>query len=71
MSSFSCDITEQYLDKLYEDIHKEQLKLMTDFKGGCDLAKEKYIQQQITMMNTLMITAMRLRNLRKKITLDA
>jgi len=65
------DISEQYLDKFYDDIHKEQLRLMGDFKSGCDLAREKDIQQQITLMNTLMITAMRLRNKRKKNYLDA
>jgi hypothetical protein len=65
------DISEQYLDKFYDDIHKEQLRLMNDFKGGCDLAREKDIQQQITLMNTLMMTAMRLRNKRKKNYLDA
>ena len=70
MNTFGCDITEQYLDKFYDDIHKEQLKLMGDFKSGCDLAKEKDIQQQMTLMNTLMMTAMRLRNKRKKINLE-
>jgi Sec7-like guanine-nucleotide exchange factor len=65
------DISEQYLDKFYDDIQKEQLRMMNDFKSGCDLAKEKDIQQQITLMNTLMMTAMRLRNKRKKSYLDA
>ena len=62
----NSDITEQYLDKFYQDIHKEQLRMMEDFKTGCDLAKEKDIQQQISLMNTLIMTAMRLRNKRKK-----
>ena len=65
------DISEQYLDKFYDDIQKEQLRMMNDFKSGCDLAREKDIQQQITLMNTLMMTAMRLRNKRKKSYLDA
>ena len=65
------DISEQYLDKFYDDIHKEQLKMMNDFKGGCGLEKEKDIHKQISLMNTLMMTAMRLRNARTKNYLDA
>ena len=67
MSSYNIDITEAYLDRFYQDIHQEQMKLMTDYKGGSnDLAKEKYIQQQITLMNNLMMSCMRLRNIRKR-----
>lgn len=67
MSSFTSDITEQYLDKLYEDLSKEQGKLLTDIKTGCDSVKETENQKQFTLLNTLMMTTLRLRNLRKKI----
>ena len=63
----TTDITEQYLDKLYEDLSKEQGKLLQDIKTGCDATKDKDNQQQFTMINTLMINALRLRNLRRKI----
>jgi predicted ATPase len=67
MSSFSTDITEQYLNKVYEDLQKEQMKLMNDMKTGCDNVKEKDITKQITLINTINVAIMRLRNTRKKV----
>jgi hypothetical protein len=61
------DLTEQYLDKLYDDLQKEQQKLLQDIKSGCDNVKEVENQKQFTILNTLMINTLRLRNLRKKI----
>jgi hypothetical protein len=61
------DITEQYLDRLYDDLQKEQMKLLQDIKTGCDKQKEKDNQKQFTYLNTLMITCLRLRNLKKQI----
>ena len=72
MSSFGNDITEQYLNKTYEDFSKEQMRLMTAMKNGGDLEekqKELDTQKQITMLNTLMINVLRFRNLRKAILL--
>jgi predicted ATPase len=66
MSSFGNDITEQYLNKMYEDLQKEQLKLMNDMKTGCDNVKERDITKQITLINTINVAVMRLRNIRKK-----
>ena len=40
------DITEQYLDKMYDDFHKEQMSLLQDIKTGCDRVKEKDNQKQ-------------------------
>lgn len=61
------DITEQYLDRLYDDFQKEQMKLLQDIKTGCDKQKEKDNQKQFTYLNTLLITCLRLRNLKKQI----
>ena len=61
------EITDKYLDKLYNDLHCEQMRLMNIFKTGCDAERDKDIQQQITLINTIMITAIRLRNKRKKV----
>jgi hypothetical protein len=75
MSSFQMsDLTEQYLDKLYDDLSKEQMRLMTELKNCKDpehTAKEQDIQKQLTLLNTLMISTLRLRNLKKKIMLKA
>jgi hypothetical protein len=75
MSSFQMsDLTEQYLDKLYDDLSKEQMRLMTEMKNCKDpesSSKEQDIQKQLTLLNTLMISTLRLRNLKKKIVLKA
>ena len=70
--NFGCDISEQYLNKLYEDFSKEQMRLMTVMKNGGDAEekeKEIEVQKQITSLNALMIAILRLRNLRKQILL--
>jgi fructose-bisphosphate aldolase class 1 len=46
MSSFSTDITEQYLNKVYEDLQKEQMKLMNDIKTTNVVCREKEKQKQ-------------------------
>ena len=58
------DINEYYLNKVYEDFHKEQLKLMNDMKTGIDNEKQKAITKQISLMNTIMISCLRIRNIR-------
>ena len=74
MNSFigGNDITEQYLNKCYEDFSKEQMRLMTDMKNATtsefEADKEAEITKQITLLNSLMMGVMRLRNLKKKIT---
>jgi hypothetical protein len=61
------DLTEQYLDKLYDDLSREQQSLLTDIKSGTSDSKEKELQKQFTILNTLMMNTLRLRNLKKKI----
>jgi hypothetical protein len=64
----NTDITEQYLNKVYEDLFKEQMKLMADMKsGGNELQKDRDITKQITLINQLTLGTMKLRNLRKQI----
>lgn len=68
MSFCGTDITEQYLNKLYEDLHKEQMNLMTKIKNSSEPEnrdKEKDITKQITLINSLMMGALRLRNVRQ------
>jgi hypothetical protein len=59
-------ITEQYLNRFYEDLQKEQMTLMNEMKLGCDATKEKDITKQISLINTLLINSLRLRNVRQK-----
>jgi len=69
MNHFSgSDITEQYLNKFYEDLHKEQLSLMNSIKSSGDSddkSKDKDITKQISLINGLMMGALRLRNVKK------
>jgi len=75
--NFGVDITEQYLNKCYEDFSKEQMRLMNDMKqsgggGGGENEpkdKERDIQKQLTMLNSLLLQLLRLRNLRKSLLL--
>lgn len=72
MSGMFSDLTENYLDKLYDDLSKEQMRLLTEMKNckepeNCH--KEQDIQKQLNLLNTLMISSLRLRNLKKKIQL--
>jgi hypothetical protein len=64
---FGRELNEQYLNNLYEDLQKEQMTLMTDMKTDTSTEKEKDITKQLTLLNTLMLNIMRLRNLKKQI----
>jgi hypothetical protein len=61
------DITDQYLDKLYDDLSREQGKILQDIKTGCELVKEVDNQKQFTLLNTLMMNVLKLRGLRQRI----
>jgi len=64
----NSDITEQYLNKVYEDLHREQMTLMNSMKAQADdKEKEKSVTKQITIINNLMLGSLRLRNLRKQL----
>ena len=72
--NFGADITEQYLNKCYEDFSKEQMRLLNNMKqsGGGENEpkdKERDIQKQLTMLNSLLLQLLRLRNLRKSLLL--
>ena len=71
MSSFGLgtDISTQYLDRLYDDFSKEQLRLLGDLKTdvSTDITKDIAVQKQLSLLNTLVVSVLRLRNLKKKI----
>jgi hypothetical protein len=62
----NSEITEQYLNQVYETLQREQLKLMNDIKLGNSEVKENQITKQISAINTINLNIMRLRNIRKK-----
>jgi len=63
----NSDITEQYLNRFYEDLHREQMTLMNSMKSTTEKENEKSITKQITQINQLMLGSLRLRNLRKQL----
>ena len=65
----NSDITDQYIVKLYDDLQKEHQRLLNDMKNlnQESLTKETDIQKQISIISTLMTSALKLRNLKKKI----
>jgi hypothetical protein len=63
-----ADITPQYLDKLYEDIHREQLNLMNKLKNRSPSEPdiEKEIIKQTSIYNILMVNVLKLKNIKTK-----
>lgn len=69
--NFSNDITNQYLEKVYDDLSKESFNLMNSIKSSSpdlvdDEKKQTLITKQITLINSINMSIVRLRNLRKK-----
>jgi len=52
---------------MYDDLQKEQSRLTNDLKTGSDVVKEKDIMKQISIINSLIMNILKLRNLRKRI----
>jgi len=63
------DITEQFLNDCVDKFNREQMRLLTDLKGSqtTDDIKDKDIQKQFTLLNSLVSSLLRLRNLKKAI----
>ena len=62
------DLTETSLNQIYDLMSKEQLNQMNVIKTSTELEdkREKSVQKQLSLLNTIMISILRLRNLRKK-----
>lgn len=68
MSCYGAEMTPQSLDRLYDELSKEQMRLMSDFKtdvSSSEIKKDLSTQKQLTLINTIMISVLRLRNLKK------
>lgn len=66
------DLTEQNLNSIYDLLSKEQMNHMNTLKtASTDIEekREKSIQKQLSLLNTIQISILRLRNLRKKETM--
>lgn len=67
------DITNQYLEKLFDDFQREHQRLLNDLKhlNADSMGKETEIQKQIALVNTLMTNTLKYKNLKSKIALKA
>ena len=62
------DLGENQLNRMYEDFTKEQTKLQTDLRNGIDDAsKQKDIEKQLVILNSIATNIIRLRTLKKQI----
>ena len=61
------EMTENYLEQLYDNLSIEHMRLMTELKKNDETVKETDIQKQLTMLNMLMVGSLKLKNLKKKI----
>ena len=62
------DLTEQSLNQIYDVISREQQSHMNTIKTSNDIEekREKSINRQLSLLNTIMLSVLRLRNLKKK-----
>lgn len=66
------DLNESSLNQMYDIFSKEQLNQMNVIKTSStelEDKREKSIQKQLSLLNTIQISILRLRNLRKKETM--
>lgn len=66
--NFGCDITEQYLIKIYDDLQQEQLRLMNNIKNNSEdePKRNSSVTKQISYINAINMNIIKLRNVRKK-----
>jgi len=63
------EITEQFLNDLFDKFSSQQMRLLTQMKQGNTEEKDKQIQKELTFLNTLATTVLRYRNHKKSIIL--
>ena len=61
------EINEQYLNRLIDDMSREQMKIMNEVKTETNVEKSKDNYKQLTILNQLFAIILRLRNVRKTI----
>jgi len=59
------EITEQFLNDLFDKLSTEQMRLLASMKQGNTEEKDKDIQKQMSFLNTLVTNILRYRNHKK------
>jgi hypothetical protein len=64
----SCEITDQFLDKLYDDISREEARLTTSLMHCKDYTEisDKDIQRQCQLLHVISQSTLKLKIFRKK-----
>lgn len=62
------ELSEHNLNNMYDIFSKEQMNCLNTIKTNkeVDEKREKSIQKQLSLLNSILINILRLRNLRKK-----
>ena len=58
-------LTEQYFDRVYEDLSREHVKLLQNLRNGT--GDEKPTMKQVAMLASLQMAILKLRNFRKQL----
>ena len=65
----TSEINEQYLQRLLDDIRKEQSNLFSDSRTETNIEKCKDITKQVSITSQLLLILIRYKNLKKTIQL--
>jgi hypothetical protein len=63
------DLTEQYLESVYDCFLREQLRILQDVKSGSTEHKATSEHKQISLLTSLLSGVLKLRDLKRKETL--
>ncbi len=64
-------LTIDYLNRLHDDLSKEQAKLVEEMKRTTTMEKEKSYTRQISMLNQLVLLILKFRNLKRQLELES
>ena len=64
-------LTIDYLNRLHNDLSKEQVNVVEGIKNTTSIEKEKSYTRQIAMLNQLILLVLKFRNLKRQLELEA
>ena len=63
-------LTIDYLNRLHNDLSKEQTNLVEEMKRTTTVEKEKSYTRQISMLNQLVLLVLKFRNLKRQLEIE-
>ncbi len=64
-------LTIDYLNRLHNDLSKEQVNVVEGIKNTTSIEKEKSYTRQIAMLNQLIVLVLKFRNFKRQLELEA